>query len=696
MDGMVSPIPASVSVGHDREPVSPRDLQAMSAHAMRQKLDLYDLAPVACCSVSEQGLITHANIATGILLGIDSSDLPGRPVSRFVLQPDQEVLHLLWQQAITPGAPVSGELQMARHDGSPFRAHFVAATSKGADGVPALQLVLTDITARRQSEQKQRDSADRYHELFNAMDEGFCIIEVIFDAHARALDYRFLEVNPSFEKQSGLHDVVGRRVREITPELEDHWFEIYGKVALTGKPVRFVSQSKALGSWLEIYAARLGGAKSRKVAVIFNNITEKREAEADRKLLDQALLDKNDELANSKAVAEKANRAKSDFLSHMSHELRTPLSAILGFAQLLEVGSPLPTPSQKRSVQQILQAGWYLLELINEILDLALIESGNLVVLPEPLSLREVLHECEALVEHQARNCGISMTFADPDVTYQVNADRTRLKQVLVNLLSNAIKYNRRGGTVSVQCTTMIAGSIRISVRDTGQGLSPDEIKQLFQPFNRLGQQANNQQGTGIGLVVAKQLIELMGGVIGMHSTVGKGSVFWIEIGLTTGCHARPLPDRPATATVGQASTGSTPRLHTLLYIEDNPASLMLVKGVIAQRPDFQLLSATDASSGIDMARTCLPDVILIDVNLPGISGSTALQILREDPLTSHIPVMALSANATPYDIKRGLAAGFFRYLTKPVRIEELMSTVDESLTYTQATPHASARHRQA
>jgi PAS domain S-box-containing protein len=218
------------------------------------------------------------------------------------------------------------------------------------------------------------------------------------------------------------------------------------------------------------------------------------------------------ELNKAMAVAEKANLAKSDFLSSMSHELRTPLSAILGFAQLMESGSPPPTASQKRSIDQILQAGWYLLELINEILDLALIESGKLSLSLEPISLAEVMHECQDMIEPQAQKRGVSVAFPQFDIPYFVRADRTRVKQVFINLLSNAIKYNRVGGTVVVDHIASVAGRIRICVKDSGEGLTADKLAQLFQPFNRLGQEASGEEGTGIGLVTTKRLIELMGG----------------------------------------------------------------------------------------------------------------------------------------------------------------------------------------
>ncbi|MEP6773104.1 MAG: ATP-binding protein [Polaromonas sp.] len=390
-------------------------------------------------------------------------------------------------------------------------------------------------------------------------------------------------------------------------------------------------------------------------------------------------------LKEAMATAEKANQAKSDFLSSMSHELRTPLSAILGFAQLIESGTPQPTPSQKRSVDQILQAGWYLLDLINEILDLALIESGKLSLSLEPVSLAEVMRECETMIESQADKRGISVSFPVFNQPCFVSADRTRLKQVLINLLSNAIKYNTERGSVTLQCTDITPERIRISVRDTGEGLAADQISQLFQPFNRLGQQATAEQGTGIGLVMTKRLVELMGGVIDVESVPGQGSMFWIEMNLTS---EQQLSEQLADLAPALQAKGPTdPQARTVLYVEDNPANLMLVEDLIARRPDLRLLSARDGISGIAIARASLPDFILMDINLPGISGITALKILSEDPLTAHIPVVALSANAMPRDIEKGLEAGFFRYLTKPIKISAFMETLDLALAFSKIKP---------
>ena len=382
------------------------------------------------------------------------------------------------------------------------------------------------------------------------------------------------------------------------------------------------------------------------------------------------------ELENTTSIAEAANLAKSDFLSSMSHELRTPLNAILGFAQLMETGLPEPTPTQKRNLAQITKAGWYLLELINEILDLAQIETEKLQLSLEPMSLTEVARECQAMIDPLAQKRNIRVIVQNFEAAYFVTADRTRVRQVLVNLLSNAIKYNRVGGTVELDFTVTNEQHVRVSVRDTGEGLNSEKLIQLFQPFNRLGKETGVEEGTGIGLVVSKRLVELMGGKIGVESTVGKGSLFWIELKQTT----EPLPMAPMAPPEAIASVHADASLRTLLYVEDNPANLMLVEDLIARLPHINLLSATNGQRGIEIARATLPDVILMDINLPGISGIQAMRILAEDPATAHIPVIALSANAIPRDIDSALKAGFFGYLTKPIKISKFMDTLDEAL----------------
>ena len=413
--------------------------------------------------------------------------------------------------------------------------------------------------------------------------------------------------------------------------------------------------------------------------------TARKQAEREQALLDQrlreqqlALQDTNVELEAARALAEKANLAKSEFLSAMSHELRTPLNAVLGFAQLLASEKPPPTVTQQRSLDQILKGGWYLLQLINEILDLAMIESGKVTMSQESMGLAEVLKDCQTLIAPQAEKRGIRLLFSVMSEPFFVHADRTRVKQVMINLLSNAIKYNRRGGMVIVECARAEGARVRVSVTDTGAGLNAEQVEQLFQPFNRLGQEEGAEEGTGIGLVVTRQLTELMGGAIGVFSEVGVGTTFWIELAASS----EPVLEIPASDLAPAAAVGAGAPLKTLLYIEDNPANLSLVEQLVLRRSDLKLLTAIDGYAGIELARTYQPDVILMDINLPGISGFGCLKILHDDAATAHIPVLALSANAMARDVEKGVEAGFFQYLTKPINVTQFMCALDEALAF--------------
>ena len=393
---------------------------------------------------------------------------------------------------------------------------------------------------------------------------------------------------------------------------------------------------------------------------------------------------KQAEMALKKAMhaAETASNSKSEFISRMSHELRTPLNAILGFAQLIDSGAPPPTPAQKRSVDQILKGGWYLLDLINEILDLALVESGQLVLSNEPISVTEVLQECRTMMEPQALAHGVCMRFNDLDAAFFVRADRIRLKQVMINLLMNAIKYNRPGGSVSVDIIPRNGSHLGIHVRDTGLGMTNSQLAQLFQPFNRLGKESSAEEGTGIGLVVTKRLTELMGGSVGVESRVGVGSDFWIDLRLA--CAPAQGAVDLATPLLQVPAVEHQPSCYSVLYVEDIPANLDLVEQIISRRADVHFFSAAEAGIGIALARSHMPDVILMDINLPGISGMDAMQILRSDPRTAHIPILALSANAAPRDIQHAIKAGFFDYITKPIHVIKFLQALDVALVLSQ------------
>jgi signal transduction histidine kinase/CheY-like chemotaxis protein len=383
------------------------------------------------------------------------------------------------------------------------------------------------------------------------------------------------------------------------------------------------------------------------------------------------------EIEVAKNLAEKASLAKSDFLSSMSHELRTPLNAILGFAQLLESSSPLPTEAQSKRLGQITKAGWYLLDLINQVLELATIESGKLTVLKENVSLYEVIHECQIMIDPQAQNNNITLQILPFDSSLTVYADKTRLKQVLFNLLSNAIKYNKNHGKVEVTCTKSTLGIINIGIKDSGIGLSQEKLDQLFQPFNRLGQENGLNQGTGIGLMISKELIELMGGTIGVNSEIGVGSEFWVELSQGPTLAKKPEVE---VLSVSKSAMKAFESKQILLYVEDNPANLALVEQIIMDYPNLSLLTAVDGNMGIALARVHKPKIILLDINLPGINGYETLKILQGDHTTAHIPVLAISANAMPNDVEKAMKAGFQSYITKPIKIKEFIKILEVAL----------------
>jgi signal transduction histidine kinase/AmiR/NasT family two-component response regulator len=401
-----------------------------------------------------------------------------------------------------------------------------------------------------------------------------------------------------------------------------------------------------------------------------------------------ALEQSNDELVLATAAAHEANRAKSEFLSNMSHELRTPLNAIIGFGQLLSTAQAnLMTPERsKEFVQHIVEAGRHLLTLINDILNLAQIEAGKLSVSVEAVALTEVLAECHAMTTAMAAPRDIRLLFPAPD-TLRVRADRTRLKQVLLNLLSNAVKYNRDVGSVVIGCEAVGGDFVRISVQDTGIGMRPDQLQSLFQPFNRLGQEAGVQEGTGIGLVLTKRLVELMGGRLAVTSTPGVGTVFSID--LPAAGETMVARERPPVAAEVPAEDPRSDASITLLCVEDNPVSMKLIQEVVAARPDIRLLTARDGRVGVEMARAHVPDVILMDNNMPVMTGREAQQLLAADPKTSFIPIIALSADAMAGSVASGLAAGYFRYLTKPVDFRELDEALESAFALAAARKRA-------
>jgi len=655
---------------------------------------IFNSANFSSIATDAKGVIQIFNVGAERMLGYAAADVMNK-ITPAEISDSQEIIERARTLSTELGTPITPgfealvfkasrgiediyELTYIRKDGSRFPAVVsVTALRDAQDAIIGYLLIGTDNTARKQieAEQKKLDQRLRDQQFYTRS-----LIESNIDA--------IMTTDPS-----GIISDVNKQMEALTGCTRDELIGAPFKNYFTD-PVRAEAGIKLVLSEKKVTNYELTArARDGKETVVSYNATTFYDRDrklqgvfaaardvTERKRLDQVLQEKNAELESAKSVAEQANLAKSDFLSSMSHELRSPLNAILGFAQLMESDSPPPTPAQKESIAQILQAGWHLLKLINEILDLAKVESGQVPLSQEPVSLAEVLLECQGMIEPQAQQRDIHMTFPQFEMPHFVHADRTRLKQVLLNLLSNAIKYNKKEGAVEVTCTASTSGRNRVSIRDSGAGLYPEQLTQLFQPFNRLGQEAGGEEGTGIGLVVAKRLVELMGGAIGVESTLGTGSVFWFE--LASVAEPRRSLEPGEAAELAQAHLPRAAQLHTVLYVEDNPANLKLVEQIMARHPDICLLTAVNGTLGIQLARNSQPEVILMDINLPGISGFEALQILRSDPATAHIPVIAISANAMPLDIERGLKAGFFRYITKPIKVHEFMEALDVALEF--------------
>jgi len=663
---------------------------------------IFNSANFSSIATDAEGVIQIFNVGAERMLGYKAADVMNKITPADISDP-LEVIARAQTLSVELGTPITPgfealvfkasrgiediyELTYIRQDGSRFPAIVsVTALRDDQDNIIGYLLIGTDNTARKQVEAEQAvlDQRLRDQQFYTRS-----LIESNIDA-LMATDPRGIitDVNQQMESLTGCtrDELIGAPFKNYFTDPERAEAGI-ARVLREGKLTNYELNALSRDGVETVvsFNASTFHDRDRKLQGVFaaaRDVTE-------RKQFEHRLQENNVELESAKATAEKANLAKSEFLSSMSHELRTPLNAVLGFAQLMASDEPPPSHQQKSSIDQILQAGWYLLRLINEILDLAMIESGKVSLSREAMSLTEVLLDCKAMMAPQAEQREIAVNFPSFESLFFVHADRTRVKQVIVNLVSNAIKYNRTGGAVTVHCTALADGRVRVSVIDTGAGLAAEQLENLFQPFNRLGQEASKEEGTGIGLVVTKRLVELMGGAMGVESQVGVGSKFWFELAASA---APGLPAAAEASATAAPASADRDRQHTLLYVEDNPANLTLVEQLVARRDDLHLLTAVTAQLGIVLAKQNQPDVILMDINLPGMSGYGALQVLRADPATEHIPVIALSANAMPRDIEKGVEAGFFNYLTKPIMVREFMDALDMALHHAAALRGATA-----
>jgi PAS domain S-box-containing protein len=638
--------------------------------AERKFRALLEAAPDAIVIVDHQGTIQIVNAKTEELFGYGREELFGKPVEILVpkrFQAQHQVHRSGYMQR--PKARAMGsdlDLRGLRRDGSEFPVEISLSPLESEDGMLVISAI-RDVSERKRAESAARLASDR---LLSAVESIQGMLSLYDNGERLVLcNSAFREL---FDRNSAgsltgkshseiLRSAIDTQLFELGEEPGEAFFQRC--LGYHRNPVGALELRTKDGRSLRATSRRTleGGV----VSTIWD-VTADVEHESELRL--------------ARAQAEAASAAKSEFLASMSHELRTPLNSILGFAQLLQRDKKAPlSEKQLDRLEHVLRGGEHLLRLIDDILDLSRIEAGRVSVSNEPVGIEEVLNEVKATLDPMAARAGIRLTLAAlPQNLPRVMADRTRFAQILINFGSNALKYGKPAGNAEFSVELVGDGFTRVSITDDGIGIPVDQQDKIFQPFHRAGQETGPIQGTGIGLAITRRLAALMGGRVAFESTPGKGSRFWIDLPIHAehaGASRTPIPER----TLGSVLSAEG-KQRSIIYVEDNPSNIEFMRELVAELERVNLVTVPTAEVGVELVRDRRPDLVIMDINLPGMSGYEATRLLKTWPETRDIPVIALTAAAMTGDRKRFSDAGFYRYLTKPVRVAELMEVLEELL----------------
>lgn len=614
----------------------------------------------------EEGLIVFANPQVERMFGYAPDELIGRHVSILNARGERSAAEVATEiiSALNTSGVWSGEVQNIRKNGIAFWCRASVSTFEHHQFGKVWVTVHENINERKAAESLIKRSEAELAEFKYTLDQT---LDCVFIFQPDTLLFTYVNEGAKAQVGYGEEELFKMTPLDIKPAINETDFRDMLQPLLDGsipsnkfETIHRHKDGHDIHVEIHLQLIRKAGQEPRFVAMV-RDVTERKLVEA--------------QLIEAKEQAELANRAKSEFLSRMSHELRTPLNSIIGFAQVMEVSGDDETLGVHRdNLKTIIRSGWHLLKIIEDLLNLSAIEAKKIELNIENVDLRSCMNECFDLIEPLASQKMIEFNCADNECAGAiVRADAFRLKQVVINLLANAVKFNKVGGSITVK-GRRTAGSIRILISDTGNGIPQDDLSSLFQPFSRLSKRPYSIEGAGIGLSIAKQLIELMGGKIGVESIYYLGSKFWIELPLA---NAGATVSMPAVLKEKSATTGEQA---ILLYVEDSPDHMTLVEKIISRMDNLSLLAAHTPTLGLDIARAQRPDIILLDICLPGMNGFEVLKLLQSCELTRSIPVMAISASANPADIEKGLRAGFRRYLTKPINVTEFRTAVEELL----------------